>query len=411
MNDAMRTNVRRYPWFVATMSVSPWLPVFFLYFSEQVGFEDAVTLSAIYYLSVVVLEVPSGYLSDRAGRRPALLVATTALLLAYTGFALSSSFAAFAVCQMLLAAGIAFQSGSDSALLHDSLAAYEGTDDYAQAEAKSRSYSMAASSASVLLGGLLGSVELWLPYAFAAAIAVCAIWQASRFVEPPVDRTAAASVVGQGRAVAKRMRDPTLRWLLLWYVLAFTLAHITFEFYQPWIRVLGDSGSSLGEWLAGGSRAPVLSGVVMGLSMFGGMLGAMASLWVYRRMPLTRLLLLANLVQLLIVGALAVWLHPAALVLVFLRNFGMNMTHAPTMAAIAPRIDSSERATWLSLQSLSGRLGFSLVMFGLAGGLGDVVEWPVLSQALKTGALLGLLASLIVWWLGRNAITREEVHD
>lgn len=404
----MQGNLRRYPWYVATTTASPWLPVFFLYFTEQVGFVGAVNLSATYYLSVVLLEVPSGYLSDRFGRRCILLAAALCMILAYSGFLLASGLPQFLVCQVLLAAGIAFQSGSDSALLHDSLAALEQSDDYAEAEARAQSYGMASASASALLGGVLGSFALWWPYVFGLIAAGTSLVLSYRFVEPAVDRNRAKDLGAQVRTLATRIRDPFLRWMLLWYVLAFVLAHVTFELYQPWIRQLGQSGSALAQALAAGDRTPILSGVVLALSMFGGMLGAMASLRIAKHVSLQQLLLLANLLQLVIIAGLAVWLHPAVLVLIFMRNFGMNMTHAPTMAAIAPRIDAAERATWLSLQSLVGRLGFALVLYCLSLGLDDEVSWPLLSQLLWICTVGGVLASVWLAFIGRRLAPLQE---
>ena len=172
---ALERNVRLYPAFVAATSVLPWLPVFFLYFSERVGFDEALRLGAVYYAAVVLVEVPSGYLSDRIGRRPTLAIACAALLAAYVGFVVAEGVAALLVCQALLAAGIAFQSGSDSALLHDSLAALGRADGYERAEARARTVQMLALGLSCLVGGALGSVALALPYALAALAAGTAL--------------------------------------------------------------------------------------------------------------------------------------------------------------------------------------------------------------------------------------------
>ena len=395
-------NVRLYPWFAAATSVSPWLPVFFLFFDDRVGFDGALTLSAIYYAAVVALEVPSGYLSDRVGRRAVLLVATASSLVAFVGFALADGFAALALCQVLLAGGVASQSGSDSALLYDSMLAGGDTDGYGAAEARARTYSMIALGGSCVAGGLLGAVSLRLPYVLAALGALVALALAARFVEPPVEGAETVTLADQGRALGRALGEPVLRWLLAWYVLAFTLAHVPFELYQPWIRLLGDAGTDAGAWLAGGERAPVVSGIVAALSMFGGAVGAAVSIRVAGRLGLSRLLLVANLVQLGIVGGLAIALHPALLVLVFSRNFTMNMTHGPTMAAIAPRLASAQRATWLSLQSLAGRLGFSLVVFAFAGGVGDALDWATLRGALLAALAAGAVLTAAVWAVGRG---------
>ena len=406
--SALARNVRLYPAFAAATGVLPWLPVFFLYFTERVGFDEALTLGAVYYAAVVALEVPSGWFSDRVGRRPTLLIACLSLLASYGGFFVAESFFVLALCQTLLAGGIAFQSGSDSALLHDSLAALGRRADYERAEARARVASMTSLGVSCLVGGVLGSVSLAWPYALAAVAAVVALVIAWRLVEPPVHEASESANAGVGEraatTVAEGLADPVLRWLLCWYVLAFALAHVPYEFQQPWIRLLGESGG-IGAWFAEGSRAPMVSGLVAALSMFGGAFGATLSVRLSARLGLSGLLALANVVQIVIVGGLALALHPVLLVLVFGRGFAMSMAHAPLLAAIAPRIASSRRATWLSLQSLAGRLGLSLVLFALADAVGATLDWPTLARVLVVCAGAGSVLALLVWWFGPRAGT------
>ncbi|MEL6984661.1 MAG: hypothetical protein AAFO29_19700, partial [Actinomycetota bacterium] len=44
-----------------------WLPVMVLFTRSRFGLGQALVLASFYYLSVVVLEVPSGWMSDRLG--------------------------------------------------------------------------------------------------------------------------------------------------------------------------------------------------------------------------------------------------------------------------------------------------------------------------------------------------------
>lgn len=382
----------------------------------------------------MILEVPSGYLSDRVGRRPVLLMSCACLLLASAGFVLATAWWTLVICQTLLAGAMAFRSGSDSALLHDSLAALGRTSEYGAREAQARTVSQLALAASCLLGGGLGSVDLRLPYAFGALAAFVALLLVWSMREPPSDdavetgvdaapgggvetgrgdtssaattaNPAARSAAGASPdddaargALARGLGDPLLRWLLLWYVLAFCLAHVSYEFYQPWIRLLGDT--DIGQWLAGGDKAPVVSGVTSAVVMVGGALGAMASMRLAARMRLPSLLLLANILQLAIIVSLAVALHPVLLLCIFGRNFAMSMTHAPVLAAIAPRVRSRHRATWLSIQSFVGRLGFSVVLFVLSGHVDAALDWPSLSRVLLYTAVVSGLLVVVVWWFG-----------
>ena len=70
---------------------------------------------------------------------------------------------------------------------------------------------------------------------------------------------------------------------------------------------------------------------------------------------------------------------------------------APLNAAVAPNVPTSMRATFLSLQSLFGRLGFAstLAFFAYAVG-GD--EWASITNMLQWGMWMGIvgLAALIM---------------
>ena len=72
-----RRNLALYPWYVGAVSFFAWMPVFFLFFLSKVAFDEVLLLGSVYYLGVVFFEVPSGYFSDRFGRRRTLVYAAT----------------------------------------------------------------------------------------------------------------------------------------------------------------------------------------------------------------------------------------------------------------------------------------------------------------------------------------------
>ena len=95
-------NVRLFPWYRASIDAMAWLPIFFLYFSERVALHEVLLLEAVYYATIVVLEVPSGYFSDRCGRRLTLLLSSGALCAAYVTFILAGEMAGLLVAQVAL---------------------------------------------------------------------------------------------------------------------------------------------------------------------------------------------------------------------------------------------------------------------------------------------------------------------
>jgi MFS family permease len=401
---ALERNLQLFPRYKAATSILPWLPVFFLYFIERVPLGEAVLLGSAYYFSVFLLEVPSGYCSDRFGRRPTLILASIMTVIACVLFAVANSFGVLLAAQVLLAAGVAFQSGSDSALLYDSLHALGREQEYTERETIAQKWSMTALACSCLVGGALGVVDLRLAYAVALLAALVAVTQCLRFTEPPIeDDSRAIGFVTQVKHTLGYFSHPLLGWMLGFFIIGYSLEHVPYEFYQPYLKLLGQS--ELTGWLAV-SSAPLVSGLVISISMFGGAIGAAISQRLINRVGLRALLLASVCIQVVIIAGLSLALHPIMLVLVMFRNFSMSMAHGPMLGAIAPHVPSAQRATFLSLLSLSGRAAFSiaLAMLSILVVGKEALNWPALSQVLGVSAVFGIVAlSLLYFWSRRLA--------
>ena len=387
-------NLALYPWYQAFSSALPWLPIFFLYFLEHLSFADAITLGALYYFSVFLLEVPSGYLSDRFGRKRILVAATVLFMCAYGLFLLADTFLSFAIAQVFLAAGIAFQSGSDTALLIGSLKALGRESEYARREARAHRFAMTALALSCVIGGALGTVSLSLPYVASLLLALVSFFLAIAFHEP---LSAAPETVGtvnqQLRQIGRLLRDRRLLWIMMFYVIAYSLQHIPYEFVQPYIKLLITDVWTLIESV---QASPWIAGIIIGSSMFGGALAATISMQLYGKLGLVRLCLLGVLIQTLIIACLGLVLHPVILLVIVFRNFAMSMTHAPMLSAMAPLVPDAQRATYLSAQSLFGRLGFAVVLWVLSslGSGREELVWSDLSRILDVSFYAGVVLLL-----------------
>ena len=402
---ALERNLRLFPLYKAASSVLPWMPVFFLFFIERVSLSDAVLLGSAYYFTVFILEVPSGYCSDRFGRKPTLTLASIMTLLACAAFILADSFSLLLIGQMLLAAGIAFQSGSDSALLYDSLCALDSEKEYTERETVAQKWSMTTLACSCLVGGGLGLIDLRLAYVVAFMAALVTVVQCISFVEPPLkdDTTRASSFIGQMRDTFGYFSHPLLGWILGFFIVGYSLEHIPYEFYQPYLKLL-DEGT-MTSWLAEGS-APIVSAVIISISMFGGAIGAAVSQRLINRVGLRVLLLASISAQILIVAGLSLVLHPVMLVLVMFRNFSMSMARGPMLGSIAPHVSSAQRATFLSVLSLAGRAAFSIALATLSLLVigKEALNWTALSQVLALSAVVGIGAVILLYlWSTRLA--------
>ncbi len=380
MTPATDINIRRYPWIQFSTNLFGWFPVFFLYFSSMVPLSSAILLGSIYYLCVTLSEVPSGYFSDRLGRRITMLVSAACFVASNVAFIAATDFTGLVFGQVLLALGMAFLSGTDTAFLYDSLLSLGTQEQYAVHEAHGQLLGTAGLALASLAGGVLGLADLRLPYGLALVGALWAFWLTWGCVEPPdrrQDGSGTESFLHSIRDCWRLLSDRVLAWLFGVMVFMYSLEHVAYEFYQPYLRLLDL------EWFAGDTTT-LVSGVVAGISMVGGVLGAAFSVRLHQRLGIRSLLYIAFATHLAIIGALAFVLAQWVLVLVILRNFPMVLIYAPVNAMIAPRIGSHLRATYLSIQSLMGRLVFSGLLLVLSSSVDhQPLAWSSLSLVLR----------------------------
>jgi MFS family permease len=366
--------------------------VFFLYFQSVLPVDRVLLLEAIYYAGVVVLEVPSGYFSDRIGRKPTLLVASACWCAACALFALSSSFGAFVAAQLLLAAGMAFNSGTDTSFLYDSLASIGRGHEIVAQEGRAESFAFIALAVAAVAGGFLAGLDLRIAYALSALSAAVAFAVALRFTEPPA-RAGAHAPLRQLRLAGGRLRDPALRWVFLLGVSMTVFEHVPYELLQPALELMLAALDRPGYALAPPASG-LLAGVAMAASAVASRQAAALKAWI----GVVPTLLLAYALMGVVIGAMGITLHPAVLLVVALRSVPHALIGPVMNGVIHPRVESAVRATYFSLQSLAGRLAFAACLGAASFALGGLdrltpPEFSVL--ALSSAAAVALLLLLL----------------
>ena len=389
MKDRASKNIELYPWYVYCVNAYAWMPVFFLFISSRVSLQQVLWLEAIYYAVVVGLEVPSGYLSDRLGRCLTLRLASASLVVSYGVFTLSTGFASLLVAQSLLAAGIALNSGTDTSFHLDSLTMCERASEYGAREARISRGAFWSNAVAALLGGVLGLFSLRIAYGLSFLAALGALGLSARFSEPSAhDAPSTRGFFSQLRVALRHGQRAPLRWYFAFAVLAMVLNHIPYEFYQSFLDLTAREwgGASLS------SMTPAIAGVHMSIALaIAGVIGGV-SITLSRVLGVRRLLLLSALGEVGLVALMAGWLHPIVALCLIFRSAPRALQGAPLNEAVAPRVPRSLRATYLSLQSLVGRLGYSALLFLLSAIVGS------------SGQMDASTLSSMLWWSSALAL-------
>ena len=99
-----------------------YMPISFLFYQENnLQVMEYLTLHAIYSGVIAFLEVPSGYIADVWGRKPAIVLGAFLGALGFGVYALSYGILGFLLAEVLLGIGTSLLSGADTAILYDTL--------------------------------------------------------------------------------------------------------------------------------------------------------------------------------------------------------------------------------------------------------------------------------------------------
>jgi MFS family permease len=152
------------------------IPIITLFWKDQIGLSlgDIFLLQAVFGLSVVLLELPSGYIADRVGYRRSLLVGAALWSLGWLIYADATSFAGIAVAEVVLGGGNAFVSGADRALLWVSLEATGRHAQYTRWDGRVRAAAQVGEAGSAAIGGWLYSLAPRLPFWLQVPVALLA---------------------------------------------------------------------------------------------------------------------------------------------------------------------------------------------------------------------------------------------
>jgi len=187
---SIRPSLRANIYYLYLIKLSKWfmliMPIVALYYADN-GLDefDIYLLQAIYSLSVAVMEIPSGYMGDVIGRKKSLILGALLGTLGFVIYSVSGTFSQFLLAEIVLGLGGSFISGSDSALLYDSLKGEKEEQLYLQYEGRITALGNFAETMAAICGGLIAAILSYRAvYGAQALIAAIAIPASLLLVEP-----------------------------------------------------------------------------------------------------------------------------------------------------------------------------------------------------------------------------------
>ena len=165
------------------------MPVIWLFYEENgLAISDLFLIQAIYSVTIALIEIPSGYVADVLGRKNSLIIGTFFGLLGIITYAFSFGFDGFLLAALCLGIGQSFTSGSDTALMYDTLVQLNRTDDFIKLEGRTISMGNFAEAMAFVVGGFLAEISLRTPFYYQVGIAFVGFVTALLLIEPRFHR-------------------------------------------------------------------------------------------------------------------------------------------------------------------------------------------------------------------------------
>jgi len=367
-----------------------------LFWKDQIGLSltEILLLQGIFSIAMVIMEYPSGYLSDRIGYRAALNLASLLGIIGWGLYTIADSFTQVLIAEIILGFSVSFISGSDSALLYESLKDSEEEQHYARYEGRMSGFGQIGEACGAIFAGLLYIAAPILPFLIQVVVWVLAFMLSRTLVEPQRKLKQTSSHLAEAW---KSTRYALLENKLLRYTILLNLVLGMASFYPVWLiqPYMQDGGVPL-AWFG-----PIWAIANLSVALF-----ALASHRSHLRLGdrhmvlLFILLIVAGYLGLGLVGGL--WGFLFYYLLTSMRGLRgpMLLNHAQQ------QIPSANRAGILSLQSLCFRLSF--VCTGpLVGMLADKVGVQ------QTFLLLCFMFAVVlppVAWMFLRQLARDRRH-
>jgi MFS family permease len=242
MQKGLQSNIWKYAVYLVTMRRIYWplLTVFFLTFPDNTAQQIGIFLG-IGHLFGFIFELPSGYLSDKIGHKKALIIARLCWLISTGLFLWGENFYIFTLGSITLSIAFAFNSGTITAFMHETLIGLNKDHLYSKIIGRIHSRTLILSAIILAILPFTVAINIRLPFAIALIFDLIGLLITFSFVIPINKQTGIEEVKPQNfKEVIKEGKDlgvyPIM--ILIASISAVIMSSAAYrDVYQQWLGI------------------------------------------------------------------------------------------------------------------------------------------------------------------------------
>lgn len=368
-------------------------------------------LEGIYHATSIVCEIPSGAAADLLGRKRCMILSNICIAVSCVIMLFSKSFGCFAVSFVVQALGNNLNSGSEEALVYDSMKCLGQEEHYMGVYGRINVLIEVAQGLATVAGGVLAEFSYFWCYTACVVIAVLALLPVLWMAEPP-QCGEAADTAGEGvedaaegtpaqrttRETVKHhfavsacilQKDVRIGKIIGFYSVVFAAHTLLFFYSQQYFADLSYNKVQIS----------VIMLLVGGASCLGALVSEKMYRWFGKKCLIPETVIIAGAI--LCYGAGKADVAAAALMCAGFANAALYPIQSDSLNALIP---SEQRATLISVDSMCFSIAM-IVLFPLAGAFAD--RWGLKTVLLLLGAIL-LLFLLAAFCIEKESFSSDH---
>lgn len=344
-------------------------------------------LEGVYHITSMIFEIPSGALADLLGRKKSMIVSRILIAISCLIMLVSRNFWLFGLSFFIQALGNNFNSGTEEALIYDSMKALGEEEHYIGVSGRLNVIIEVSQGIATVLGGILAEYSFAYCYGASFVIAVCALLPVLLMTEAPFmqevkhDMQVIKMLINHFQTSFGILKaNPEIMKVIIYFEGIFTVQTMLFFYSQQYFFDMGYNKI----WI---SFFMLLYSMIC-------CLGALFSEKIYQSFG-SRTAPIAAILIAIAISAFVFQNIVVSVTALSVAGFCNSVLYPVQSSVLNKMIPSEQRATLISVNSMFFSIGM-IILFPIVGFIADYLGLAIVF------AMTGVLLILFIFWFGRK---------
>jgi len=337
--------------------------------SRGLSFLKIMLLQSIFAFASMLFEIPSGYFSDKLGRKKTIVIASISLTFGNILFYLAHSFWQFVAMELTFAFAYSMLSGTVSALLYETLLELNRENEYSKLWGDIGFYSLISVAGASLIGGVLAKISLNLPLLLVTVPFGISTIFALMLIEPNVAKKQNKHGVREdfkeiGRFLKSNMH---ITLIIVLSAVIFWFNQSAFWLYQPYFK---ESGIDIAYY-----------GLIFASLQIVAAVASKYAYWAIKKFGLKRVIIIVSIISPISIFLMGLNITTLGFIFMYAQQITRSFKGVAISQIMQESVKSHFRATVDSIANFIAKLGFAAIL-------------PIIGYAMDKGTLSNTLIYL-----------------